>query len=279
MKFAAYGSRAALIFFAAACTAPSGAEENATTSESGLSADAPIKLRFANARNTGCSSCVSWSGVVEVENLGYAKDVTVVYKSPGAGWQEAKARYLRSVAGNRELWSFEGVGGIGTSELAVRYRVGGREYWDSNGGGNYKGEIGSSSGDGIVGMASPMGSGIDVAVTSASASFPARGHVGSSLFADVLVRNLAYDKEVTLVYTTDGWKTVKTAAATYAYGGQAGGETWRAFTWFDTSATKIEYVVVAKQVGREAWDNDFGQNFECHAEAGAWKCSGAAFTR
>lgn len=258
------------------------ANEDDADSTSAAVTSAPVKLVFADARNSGCSSCLSWTAVIDVENLAYEKDVVVVAKYPtdgtyGAGWTEHPAHFLRSLPNGHELWVADRIGGIGTTQLAVRYRVAGREHWDNNGGRDYRARIDSSSGSGIVGLSSPMGQGTDVAVTRASASLPHRGMQGNGLYVDALVKNLAYEKEVSLVYTTDGWNTAQVAKGEYAYGDGVAGERWRLFTYFG-SATKIEFAVMAKQAGRDAWDNDYRRNFECHLDGPEFVCSGAALT-
>jgi len=83
-----------IFLLATACGGTNGDEVSETASAS-LSAR-PVKLVFADARNHGCSSCLSWTAVIEVDNLAYDKDVTVVAKYPtdgtyGAGWTEYKA--------------------------------------------------------------------------------------------------------------------------------------------------------------------------------------------
>lgn len=160
----------------------------------------------------------------------------------------------------------------------MRYRVGGNEYWDNNGGKDYRGRIDAAPGHGHVGIVSPMGPGVDVAVTQASANFPHRGMQGNALYVDALVRNLSYSKNVKLVYTTDGWKTSHVTNGEYQWGNHEGGERWHLFTYFG-NATKIEFAVVAEQNGSQAWDNNYRENFECHADGPGFVCSGAAFTR
>lgn len=277
--------RAALIPCALACLAglsgcgPTEATPAVAGARAALTAE-PVRLLYAKAYNYGCSSCMTWGGVIEVENLAYDKQVTVAYQGLGGGAAgEAPASYLRTLPSGRELWTFGSTGGNGTSQLRVRYRAAGRELWDSNGGWDYWGRIESATGVGLVGVESPLGLGIDVVVTEASVSLPARGRPNTELWAQILVRNRAYEKQVRLVSSTDGWRTVRAADAAYQYGDGAGGELWTARQIVDSDATEISFAVSAQQGGSEAWDNNFGQNFTCRSDPalGGWRCTGEAF--
>jgi hypothetical protein len=235
----------------------------------------PVQLRYAFAPAV-CDTCSNWNGVIEVANTGFNKEVTVVWGREGV-WFETQARYLRSINGARELWAFSGVGGSALTKLAIRYRVGGREYWDNNGGIDYVAATESTPNFGRVGTVAPMGPGVEVAATRIAASLPARGQPGNGLSLNVLVRNRRPAKEVSVVYTVDQWRTSQVAPLRFEYGtvsgSRDGGETWSGTAWFGT-ANRIEFALVAKQGGIETWDNNFGRNYECHLEAGSFVCNG-----
>ncbi len=238
-----------------------------------------VRLVYARWYNYGCSSCNTWGGVVEVENLAYDKQVTVAYQGLGGGAAgESAAAYLGTVASGRELWRFGNVGSNGTTQLRVRYRAAGHEFWDTNGGVDYWGRIDPLDGSGLMGRESPLGSGVDVVVTAASVSFPGRGRPNTELWTQLLVRNRTYDKQVRLVSSTDGWATVHTADGAYHYGDGPGGEVWTAHQIVDPGATQISFAVSARMDGSESWDNNFGANFTCRLDSGAggWRCAGAA---
>lgn len=234
---------------------------------------APVQLRYAQAKNRGCTSCVDWSGVIDVADLAYDKQVTVVASDPsGPGWHEIAARYAGPASSGRQLWTFEGVGSLGTTRFAVRYRVAGAEYWDNNLGADYTALSDMYPGAGFVGIVSPLGTGTDIALSHLEAYLPARGRPGHTLYARLLVRNRAVDKDVALVYSTDDWKTVGTVPATYAYGSDVGGETWTVNLLFPETASQIRFAAVVHQAGGEAWDNNDGRNYQCSIEGGSWQC-------
>lgn len=82
--------------------------------------------------------------LLSVENLGYVKEVDVVWTSGQGDWLSLPARYLCPRGENREYWQAQtgaegvsGASGSGGIRFALRFRCGGREYWDNNGGSDY----------------------------------------------------------------------------------------------------------------------------------------------
>lgn len=105
-----------------------------------------MKVRLQNARLNWSSSTVGWcNGVtvlIDVENLGYGKEVLVHFDDG----REERASYVQSLPDNRELWVWEsprfGSGsycGKGSHRLkfCVKYVINGETYWDNNAGWDY----------------------------------------------------------------------------------------------------------------------------------------------
>jgi hypothetical protein len=239
----------------------------------------PVRLRYAVARGGGCSSCRFWSGVIEIANLDFSKDVAVVWKrEPDGVWVENQAQFLRTVDQRRELWSFSGVGGPGATRFAIRYRIRGAEYWDNNGGSDYSVTIDASGGQGLVGFNAPLSNELDLAVTRATVSSAGQNRPGNVLNLELLVRNRVPSKQVSLVFTLDNWQSTQTVSAQYVYGGSQTTETWSAGVSFG-AWPKIEFAVVSRQANRESWDNNFGRNYECRQVNGRFECTGLALLR
>eukprot|EP00123_Amoebidium_parasiticum_P009164 comp19293_c0_seq1/m.22134 comp19293_c0_seq1/g.22134 ORF comp19293_c0_seq1/g.22134 comp19293_c0_seq1/m.22134 type:complete len:255 (-) comp19293_c0_seq1:270-1034(-) len=90
----------------------------------------------------------------------------------------------------------------------------------------------------------------------------------------VVLKNLAVDKRVDVVYTVDNWATVRTAAARYSkdqwmswYSSannpntiNGGNETWY-FTLDVGNAPAVQLAVRYQTAGREFWDSNFGKNY------------------
>jgi hypothetical protein len=245
----------------------------------GTESDA-VRLRFATT-TTSCATCAPrWFGVIDIAERGTDKQVIVKWRSETAGtfgpWQETPAHFLAVVDGghpDHQLWAFDGVGDDGehTTELSIDYRAGGVDYFSEL----YTGIVGDVAGFGDVGVSAPMGAGLDVAVTDVRVL---RNPTTITLDSDVLVRNLAFEKTVRIVYSTDNWNTVNDAAATYAYGSAdpSGAERWAIHLDLPSDATRIDFAVEAKQGASDAWDNNFDRNFTCVIDATdtAGVCSG-----
>lgn len=230
----------------------------------GALGEAPVRLLFVKAASRfdypGSDGKGRMFGYVEVENLGYAKDVTVHWDDRSGGWRDTPAQYVGPSAGNREVWRFE------TPEVsypprlsadfqfAIRYQVAGREYWDNHGGNDWR------------------------VATGARTVFPADLVLGHSRFAlqkanawrfsgslaslqgVVKVKNLAYDKRIRVVYSTDGWQTVRTADATYGHPVSDDVEEWYFEAPLD-AATHVDFALSCEMGGVTTWDNHFGRNY------------------
>ena len=105
----------------------------------------PMKVKMRRAEIIWSSSTFGFAeGIrvwVEVENLGYDKEVAIHYWNR----KERKMSYRQSLNDNREEWYWES--GYSDSErlgkscsaikFAIRYTVNGETYWDNNGGWDY----------------------------------------------------------------------------------------------------------------------------------------------
>lgn len=213
-----------------------------------------VKLSYAELRQV-CSSCAELEGSVEVKNLAYAKEVAVVYSLNGGTWREAFAGYSGALPNNVERWSFKvpSVTYGPTVQFAVRYRVAGQEFWDNNGGADYR--IGGNAPGFVLGHAA-------VKLDRAS-MFSSRAGVHVS--GDVVVKNLAYGKEVKVVYSFDEWATAHEAFASYTgelsnSGGTA--ERWGFSLPVQPPTTQRTVFSVAYTVnGVTSWDNNGGANY------------------
>jgi hypothetical protein len=91
--------------------------------------------------------------------------------------------------------------------------------------------------------------------------------ISGNLFLDVLVKNLAYAKQVGIVYTTDNWATFQNAFGAYQQSyppastpQQINAELWRVVA--PTGAGNTGQFAVFYTVGGDTfWDNNFSQNY------------------
>lgn len=133
-----------------ACANPSDTRSDEAIEVKAADISAPVVFQLANGYeqhtlDTGgqcpCSYYTGMSAIIEVENLGHSKDVSVRLgdSSNQAVWRDEPARYFGPGAAGKDVFVFE-VPHVSTGynpaafTFAVRYTVGGITYWDNNGG-------------------------------------------------------------------------------------------------------------------------------------------------
>lgn len=212
-----------------------------------------VQLSHAELRQL-CSSCGQVEGSVEVKNLAYEKQLAVVYSFGDGVWHEANAGYSGPAANGFERWSFSVTSPYGaTVRFALRYRVAGQEYWDNNGGADYL--IGGTAPGFLLGRA---------AVKLDTAGFYS-SRAGYYVTGSVMVKNLAYAKEVKVVHTWDDWATTQEAFASYdsevALSGGAT-ERWNFILPVPAPGSQRGRFAIAYTVnGVTYWDNNGGANY------------------
>ena len=153
-------------------------------------------------------------------------------------------------------------------QFAIEYIVNGQTYWDNNGGNNYF----INNSDGMF-----LQDGLNVSLDTYTTYLQNYSYSPSptSFFSVVVdVRNIGYSKNVTMVYTTDNWKTTKTAALSfaqyYAIGdgvslvnpNRFGIERWTNYMNVDSTVKTIQLAISYKVNGVEYWDNNYGKNYQ-----------------
>lgn len=191
-------------------------------------------------------------GKILVDNLAYAKSVTVHYTFDGLTWSDSSASYKASVPGNKEIWTYQVSGNFRSIRFALKYEVNGTTYWDNNGGKDY-----------TINM---WGYYIDPAsniVLNYASMYPdGTPEQTFAFYGTALVKNLAYAKKVSVVYTTDGWKTTKTAAATYNSAYPNNYEAWNFAVEKLSAEATVEFALSYDVNGTTYWDNNFGLNYK-----------------
>ena len=209
--------------------------------------NAPVHFALASSNSypSGTGSYnYDGSFKVVVQNLAFQKQVSI-RAQVGSAWQDIPAGYVQSLPGNLELWSAPATNGEG--EFVAKYTVNSMTFWDNNGASNYKFP---QAFDEFVVLA---GAEFEVVLGSA-------GIGAGVLNLQIGVQNLAYYKEVGIVFTTDGWATVQTAYAGYSSTMKSGLEVWH-LTRPIASAGQVELAIFYRVLGREFWDNNFWRNY------------------
>ena len=194
---------------------------------------------------------------IRVKNLAFEKQVAIHHMSYDGTWVDIPAEFTRSLANGDEIWSatYTSRNDLGTA-FCIKYTANGNTYWDNNNGANYNLELNG-------GALLPEGTNVKGWFSSLYTS---------SFNGNILVRNLAYTKDVTVVYSTDNWATTKTVKASYVgprfYWGYAsvdspnalGIEYWT-FSATLENAKQISYCISYTVNGVTYWDNNFGGNY------------------
>jgi hypothetical protein len=203
-----------------------------------------------SARSYSCASrsCQYHQFIVRllVENRSYEKLVAAHVHMPNGSWREEPATFIESLPEGRELWeariTSNGPSCPGDVEVYGTYRQ-------------------DASLAPEVSMVVPV---TGCAFTSERPVVLTRQPVKSDPRGELAVKNLAYEKKLTVVYTVDGWKTVQTLAAMCA-GGSAdrnGFETWSfQFGHEEANAAKLEYAIAYDVAGQTFWDSNFSMNY------------------
>jgi hypothetical protein len=206
---------------------------------------------------------------VRVKNLAYEKQVALVVRNPTDGsWEERAGQWLRMTGTDYEEWKvFTCLDFPGDYEFAVKYTVNGTDYWDNNGGSNYLLTIVDPDINGGELLTSAVQL-TDFGGGSAPYFWPSVMVPGGMYPGYVWVQNLAYEKKVTIVYTTDNWASTQTVAAGY-YGGPDpnGFEQWSFSFSAPTSPGTLELTIAYDVAGTTYWDSDFGYNYQVQVMA------------
>jgi len=238
-------SRAALasVFLVAACAA----EPPTLGGDSSALASSPVRLVSTEAINWGCSSCWSMHATMVVGNIAFQKDVAIVYLLEGSSlWQEAPASFVRSLSPGVDVFDAHVEGNA--LRFAIRYRVAGQEYWDNNGGNDYRFAIDSNGATTIQPVRLASVEDFNWGCSSCN-----------GIRVTIEVRNLAFEKDVAVVHSLGGgeWEEVN---ASYVSSPDSSVDLFEA----EVRGPDIEYAIRYRVAGQEYWDNNGGANY--HSE-------------
>ncbi len=150
----------------------------------------------------------SYEVFIKTTDSAVSQKVSVHYLyMPTLGWCDAQAEYVTTLDDGSKIWkaNFTSYNG----QYAIKYEADGETIWDNNNGNDYYGT------EKVIGTA-PI---------AAERLSSLRGTlVGYQINA--VLQNYAYDKNVFVRYTTDGWNTYTDQALAYSETNTDGTETW-----------------------------------------------------
>lgn len=164
------------------------------------------------------------------------KKVYVHHSTYDQGWVDEEATFVAKTDSNTEIWKAS-VSGIQSENYAIKYVGDGVTYWDNNNGKDYYAN--------------------DAVGTAVVKAVPGNPYIDIG----VVVKNLAYNKEIKVRYTTDNWATYKEANLSYYRSSTDGSmEYWTTDIDGDDS-DGFQYCISYTVNGKTYWDNNFGQNY------------------
>jgi hypothetical protein len=165
--------------------------------------------RSLSCSRGGCESIQLREYVVEVSNLAYNKTVAVHQQLNDGQWEDVYLAYSFTTSTGTEIWKGTCRKSVRTfispspnaysEQLSAKYVVNGQTYWDSNNNNNYTIEN-SNRQD----YSSFLYLNQDFNIFQAEATLYTYNDL-SYLTVATDVRNIAYAKEVKIVYTTDNF--------------------------------------------------------------------------
>ncbi|WP_238918594.1 carbohydrate-binding protein [Clostridium sp. YIM B02555] len=196
-------------------------------------------------------------GQVLVKNLAYAKNVTIHYSHNGIDWLDTSASFYKKLSNNDEVWNFKLSEGLDVGRkyiFDIRYEVNGQIYWDNNNGQNYSIE-GTEYNSGVQ-----IFNNGPVELYTANSIFDINGN--QSILGTISLQNLAYDKNVNVLYSDDNGKTYKEVSAKYgnSYNNNSV-ENWTFSIDGLPRNSKIEFAIKYTVNGQTYLCNNWGSNF------------------
>ncbi|MCX7921864.1 MAG: CBM21 domain-containing protein [Clostridia bacterium] len=223
----------------------------------------PVKLLFSKTTPYyGAEVGFYFSGYVEVENLAYAKNVTVYYSTSDAPdvFKSVPATYVKSTDSTHEAWfyvvfiPYNTYKGHTIVKHYVKYDINGSSYIDDNNGAYYRLGYGYDPGVPQINLAKS-----ELVLDQASI-------LGNTLSGYIYLKNIDYDKDVKVRYTLDDWATYEEVYATYNSSLYSSGfELWSFSTGVPIGVSGVKFAISYTANGITYWDNNFDRNYTVSA--------------
>jgi hypothetical protein len=228
--------------------------------------------RTISCSRGGCKTVQTRQYIVEVANLDFNKVVAIHQQLNNGQWEDVNLTYSFTTTTGTEIWKGISIKDLSLftypapslfgERLSAKYVVKGQTYWDNNSSSDYtiinsNRQDNSSSiylhNDFNIMATTPYND--PSIVSDATLSYV-------SIAADI--RNIAFAKEVNVVYTTNNWATSQTKSLlfnSYESNNATGDfERWTASFSIPKTANVV-YALSYKVNGQTYWDNNFGKNY------------------
>lgn len=163
-------------------------------------------------------------------------------------WADEEAEFVDYLSDGSKLWKADVTSSGYCTDFAVKYVADGVTYWDNNNGQNY--------GDYNLGSAP---------ITVERQGYPGAFSIGSTHTITANLQNYAYEKNVFLRYTNDGWNTYTDVPMSYDSTNDNGTENWKGTLEKTTESYEdFQFCVCYQANGQTYWANNFGQNYNAY---------------
>jgi len=210
----------------------------------------PVELRLVTSSSSPSGTgSFNYSGeyFMVVQNIAFAKQVAIRGRTPGSPtFADRGAVFQESLPDGREIWNLKT--GDEMIEFVAKYAVSGTTFFDNNGGANYTQPQVFDEFDGLLGRV-PQ-------VVHATSGFSDPTHISVT----AALKNLAFVKQVGIVFTTNNWATSSVAFGGFSNMLKSGNEAWTVTTPVGT-AKRVDFAIFYRVSGQEFWDNNFWRNY------------------
>ena len=233
----------------------------------------PVRLEYATTQAFSVSGMSYAYTYVKanVENLAFAKDVEIHYRTRDGSWHDAPLHWKANF-GDFDVFGAEEI--PYTEEFAIRYSVDGSTYWDNNGFANYR----------VATFRNAVGGNVMLNSAQAHTGTEAGGgfvFTTSWMEGEIYLNNLSYNKKVGVRFSADGGMNWEDCDATYSgqisegtYSTSLGAELWKFRTPsynYDDASPQFRFAVYYNDLdtGNWHWDNDFGNDYHLDKHDGS----------
>ena len=208
---------------------------------SAASADPQVQLYYAqNTYPYSKAQNHEYEGRIAVKKTDGQKNVVVHYTLDGVNWQDLSSNFEKVDPNDQqyEVWKFDLTIPKVPLTFSIRYDVNGQTYWDNNNGNNYH----ASAEEPVVLSKSTLKAG----------EFSQKNII--------FLKNLGYDKNVTIHYTTNGWLSTQSVQSKYISTDGNNVEEWTIPSSIPYGQN-VQYYVSYTVNGVTYFDNNFGANY------------------
>lgn len=199
------------------------------------------RVKLYSAETYFCKYGVTGTTVyVQTRDNASNQQVTVHYNYlKGQAWKDSEAEYFTTLADGSKIWKTT-INSYNT-EYAIKYVADGVTVWDNNNGKNYTTEM--------IGEAN---------ITALRSNH----FTGNSFTVFANLKNLAYEKDVKVRYTANGWASYQDVPLHYVSTGTDGSELWSATVNENAYTGGFQYCISYTANGNTYWANNFGKNYD-----------------